>query len=90
METTRIELVTPILRRSAAALALVPVLLIGSTELFGEKKLVEAEGIEPSFPACKTGVLPLNYTPVVLGLGIAPRSPGLQPGAILPKLSQRP
>lgn len=26
--------------------------------------LVEQEGIEPSFPACKTGVLPLNDNPI--------------------------
>ena len=28
--------------------------------------LVEVEGIEPSSSACRTGILPLNYTPVRL------------------------
>lgn len=47
--------------------------------------LVEAKGIEPSSPACKTGVLPLNYAPKYLvdPAGVAPALPGCEPGGLL-------
>ena len=42
---------------------------------------VEEEGIEPSSPACKAGILPLNYTPKghhIGGEGLPrPEAPGL-------------
>ena len=37
--------------------------------------LVETEGVEPSFPRCERGALPLSYAPMVAGRRVArPRS----------------
>ena len=44
-------------------------------------RVVAPEGVAPSSPVPKTGVLLLNYGAVVDPQGLAPRTPGLQPGA---------
>ncbi len=52
--------------------------------LLDHPAVVETEGIEPSSPPCKGGVLPLNYIPeskVVERDGIEPPSPVFQAGA---------
>lgn len=49
-------------------------------------KLVEPEGIEPSFPQCHRGVLPLNYGPGETGAHGRDRTPDLR--IICPPLYQ--
>ncbi len=49
-------------------------------------KMEQVEGIEPSTPAWKAGVLPLNYTCMVAEIGFAPMIHGYEPCVITTSL----
>ena len=51
-------------------------------------KMVEARGLEPRYPVCRTGALPLSYAPVARG-GFEPSTPGFSDPRSTPELPRR-